>query len=76
MVQSIIKNFKQLGMTENLSGHGRKPKLLPRTAQKLCCEVNIKPRVVLKDIKSLDISRSTHTIEYCLNRNGLYGNQP
>ena len=50
MVQSIIK-FKQFGMTENLPGHGRKPKLSPRTAQDLYREVNIKPKVVLKDIR-------------------------
>ena len=31
-VQSVIKNFKQFGMTENLPGYGRKAKLSPRTA--------------------------------------------
>ena len=35
---------------ENLPGCKRKPKLSPRTAQKLYCKVNINPRVVLKDI--------------------------
>ena len=40
------------------------------------CEVNMNPRIVLKDIsKSLDtigISVHTHTIQCCLNRNGFY----
>ena len=80
-VQSVIKKkFKQFCMTEYFPGHERKPKLSPRTAQKLCHEVNIDPIVVLKDVaKSLDgmgISASTHTIQHYLNRNSLYGKQP
>ena len=67
-------------MTENLPGHRRKLKLSARAAWKLCCEFNINQRVVLKDIaKSLDIidiSVITHTIQRCLNINGLYGNWP
>ena len=31
-VQSVIKEFKQFGTTENLSKRGRKPKLSPKTA--------------------------------------------
>ena len=49
-IQSVIKKFKQFGTTENLTGCGRKATLSPRTAIKLCREVNIKPRVVLKEI--------------------------
>ena len=77
-VQSVIKKFKQFGTTEDLAGCGRKPKLSPRTAQKVCHLVNIKLRIVLKDIiKSLDmmgVSLSTCTIR--LNRNRFYGNLP
>ena len=80
LVQSIIKKFKQFGMTENLPGWKRKAKLSLRTACKLCSEVNVKPRIILKDItKSLDttgISVSCHTMQHCLNRNGLYGKWP
>ena len=50
IVQFVIKKIKQFGTTENLPGRGRKPKLSPRNARKLCREVNIKPRVVLKNI--------------------------
>ena len=61
-----------LGMEENLNCH--------QEVHKNFWEVNIKLRVVLKDIaKSLDtmgISINTHTIQHCLNRNGLYGNWP
>ena len=57
----------------------RKPKLSLRSAWKLCRTVNINSTVVLKDIiKSLDmmcINISSRTIQHCLNRNGLYGNQ-
>ena len=31
-VQSVIKKFKQFGITENLPEHGRKPKFSLRTA--------------------------------------------
>ena len=65
-VQSVIKNFKQLDKTENLPGHGRKPKMSPRTARKLYRKVNIKPRVVLKDstkyLEKMSVSVSTYTI--------------
>lgn len=61
-----------LGVEENPNCH--------RELHENCREVNINPRVVLKDIaKSLDtmgISVSTRTIQRCLNRNGLYGNRP
>ena len=58
-------------------GVRRKDKLSPRTAQKLCCKVNIKPRVLLKDVaKSLDTMGINHTIQHFLNRNKLHGNQP
>ncbi len=77
-VQSVIKKLKQFGTTGNLPGRGRKSKLSPRTERKLCCEVNIKPSVVLKDFaKSFDtmsISVSSRTIQRSLNRNGSYGN--
>ena len=80
MIHSVKKKFKQFGTTENLPGHGKKSNLSLRTAWKLCCKVNIKLRVVLKDItKSLDImsiSINTCTIQSCWNRNGLNGNPP
>ena len=64
-VKSFIK-FKQFGTTKNLPGRGRKPKLSLRIARKLCREVSINPRIVLKGItKSLytiDTSMCTHTI--------------
>ena len=40
-VKSVIKKFKQFVTTENLPVGGRKPKLLPRTALKLCRKINI-----------------------------------
>ena len=62
---------------KNLTRCGRKPKLSLRVVQKLCRKVNIKPRVVFKDItKSLDmlgINVNICTVQYCLNRNELYG---
>ena len=64
----------------NLPGHGRKPKLSPRVTWKLCCEVNINPRIILKDISKifdmLSICVSTFAMQHCLNRNVLYRNQP
>ena len=47
MVKSVIKKFKQFGITETLPWQGRKAKLSPRTTWKQCHEVNIKPWVVL-----------------------------
>ena len=66
MVQSVMKKFKQFGMTENLPRHGGKAKLSSKTARKLCHKVNINPIIVLKDIvKSLDtmsISKSIYSV--------------
>ena len=64
------------------AGRGRKPRLSPRMAWKLYCEVYIKRKVVLKDIakvwiESVDkmrVSRSTRTIQRGLNRNRLCEN--
>ena len=67
-------------MTENLPERGRKTKLSLRTVRKLCREVNINLRAVLKDIaKSLDamgINVSTRIIQCCLYRNRLCGKRP
>ena len=70
-VQSIIK-FKQFGTTENLPGCGRKPKLSLRTAYH---KVDIKPRVVLKDIvKSLDMAHLLFLVLplYCSSPGGRF----
>ena len=62
-----------------MPGYRRKPKLLWRTAWKLCHKVNTKPRIVLKGIakrlETMGISVRTHIIQHCLNRNGLYEKQ-
>ena len=75
MVQPVIKKLKQFSKTETLHGHGRKSKLSPQTAQKLCHGVNINPRIVLKYItKNLDmmgISVTVHTIQHSLVGNEL-----
>ena len=69
MLQSVIKKFKQFGMTE-LTWACKKSQIVTENCMK----------IVLKDItKSLDmigISVSTHTIQCCLCKNRLYGNQP
>ena len=55
-LQSVIKKFKQFGITNYLLGCGRKPKLSLWTARKQCRKVNLNPRFVLKYItKSLDL---------------------
>lgn len=79
-VQSVIKKFEVCGTTRTLPGRGRKPKMSPRTVRKLCRDVNINPRIVLKDVaKELDtkgISVSTRTLQRCLNANNLKGYRP
>ena len=78
MVQSIIKKFQQFSMTEFVWTWKEKPNC-HQELHKNSCEININPRVILKNIpKSLDtmgISPSTCTI-LCLNRDGMYGNWP
>ena len=79
MIESIIRKLKQFGMTKNLLRVKENPNCY-QELWKLCHEVNINSRVVLKDIPqtldTLGISISTSTIQCCLNRNRLYINQP
>lgn len=79
-VQYVIKKFKQFGTVESLPGRGRKPKLSPRTVRKLVRDVDINPRIVVKDIaqdlETQGISVSPRTIQRCLNKNGLHGRRP
>lgn len=79
-VQSVIKKFNVFGSTETLPGRGRKRKLSPRSARKICREVDTNPRVELSDIgrmlEAQGTSVSTRTIQRCLNRSGLHGRRP
>ena len=79
-VQSVVSKFAQFGTAQTLPGRGRKQKLSPRTARKLCREVNINPRLVLKDIaetlQAEGTSVSKRTIQRCLYKNGLHGYRP
>ena len=71
-VKYVIKKFSLFCSTEILPERGRIHKLSPRTARKLCHDVEANPRIVLSDICSMleaqGTSVSTRTIQRCLNR--------
>ena len=76
-VQLVINKFAKFD-TRNIS-----KKLLKRSAQKLCLEVNINTRVVLTDIGCQEFRCKDHYLDLspqssasCLNKNGLHGHQP
>ena len=79
-VQSIINKYKKFNTVKNLSGRGRKCKVSPKLARKICREVSNNPRTTTKAlIQSLyqagtSVSRST--IERFLHRGGLHGRRP
>ena len=47
-VQNIIIKHKRINTVKNLSGHGRKRKVSPRIARKICREDNNNPRITTK----------------------------
>ena len=79
-VQSMINKHKRYNTAKNLSGRGRKHKVSPKLARKICREVNNNPRTTTKALfETLDqaetkVSRST--IERVLHRGGLHGRRP
>ena len=79
-VQSIINKHKRFNTVKNLSGRGRKRKVSPKLARRICREVNTNPRTTTKAlIQTLEqtgtkVSRST--IERVLHRGGLHGRKP
>ena len=79
-VQSIINKYKRYNTVKNLSGRGRKRKVSPKLARKICREVNNNPRTTTKALReTLDragtkVSRST--IERVLHKGGLHGRRP
>ena len=70
-----MKKFKESGTIDTLPGSGRKPKQTPRLTRKICREINMKHRILLKDIaeylKGKGIQISTSTIQQKLNKNVL-----
>lgn len=79
-VQSVIIKFKRDQTVRSLPGRGRKRKISPRLERKICREVNMNPRVVLKDIAEElrvgGVQVSERTIQRTLNRNGLKARRP
>lgn len=79
-VQSIINKYKRFNTVKNLSGRGRKRKVSPKLARKICRDVSNNPRTTTKVLcKELDkagtkVSRST--IERVLHRGGFHGRRP
>ena len=76
-VLSVIKRFKQFESTETLHGRRRQPKLSPRTACKICLEVETHSRVALSDtdrmLDSQGTSVSTRTLLSCICRSEVHG---
>lgn len=68
-VQSIINKHKRFHTVKNLSGRGRKRKVSPKLARKICREVNNNPQTTTKALietlgqAGIKVSRST--IESC-----------
>lgn len=76
-VQSIINKHKKFNTVKNLSGCGRKCKVSPRLARKICREVNnnarTRTKAIMETLDQAGTKVSWSTIEQVLHRGGLHG---
>ena len=79
-VQCIIKKYKKFNTVKNIGKRGRKPKVSPRLARKVCREALSNPRTTIKTLQDnlgeVGTKVSAQTIRRTLHKEGLHGRRP
>lgn len=81
-VQSVINKYKRYSTAKTLNGRGKKRKVSPKLARKVCREVNNNSRITIKAlIETLDQTGTkvpwyTPERDFLHNRGGLHGCKP
>ena len=76
-IKSIIKKWKEYGITTNLPREGHPPKVMYQARRALIREAPKRPQIPLKELQTstVEIGVSVHrtTLSHTLHRAGLYG---
>ena len=79
-VQSIVQKYKKFSTVKNIGKRGRKSKMSPRLARKVCREALCNPRTTIKALQNnlgeMGTKVSAQTISRTLHKEGLHGCRP